>query len=286
MKFERIYRMRIILADEEIVIEPPLTVEFSIERTAMATMNTASFSVYNLSKKNQRKIFKDRFRLGANRKQLIFEAGYDGRLTRIFTGDIFQAYPIREGVDMKTVIECRTGYSDITSVRVDRTFSAGITLHELYDQLIGDFSYLTKGGYGSENVIFNRPVSVEGNAYESLRTYSRDQIFVDEEKVYDVGFDEAIGGEVYVLSPETGLLQTPRREEVFITVETLFEPRPSMNRLVELRSETAPVYNGQYKVIGATHSGIISQAVGGTLTSRFNLMNSNTIGEFNVIEEE
>jgi len=32
------------------------------------------------------------------------------------------------------------------------------------------------------------------------------------------------------------------------------------------------IYNGQYKVIGMVHSGIISEAVGGSCTSRFNLL--------------
>jgi hypothetical protein len=282
-KFGRIYRLRYILADSEIVVELPLTVEFNIERTAMATLNTATFSIYNLSEENQRKIFKDRYRLGFDRKQVIFEAGYEDTLTRIFVGDVFQAYTVREGIDAKTTIVCRTGYSDITTTRIDKSFSAGITLFELYDEIINLFPNLERGAIGGENTTFNRPVSIEGNAYNAIKTYSRNAVFIDNDLVNVVEFGEALDNAVYILSPETGLLNTPTREEIYITAETLFEPRPSMNGIVEIDSSTAPVYNGQYKVIGATHTGVISGAVAGTLTSKFNLISGATQGEFKVI---
>lgn len=283
MKFDRIYRMRVILDDQEIVIELPLSIEINVERVARSTINTATFTIYNLSERNQRLIFKDRYRFGANRKWVTFEGGYGDTLTRIFTGDIFQAYTVREGVDVKTVIECRTGYQDLGTTRIDKTFAAGITLHELIDNLIGEFTYLQKGEIGGENPTFNRPVSISGTVFDALRTYTRNTVFIDEDKVSVADVNEVSTDFATVISPDTGLLDTPLREETFLTVNTLFDPQPSLNGVVELRSETAPIYNGQYRVIGATHTGIISGAVGGSLTSKFNLLNSNTVGEFNVI---
>ena len=74
----------------------------------------------------------------------------------------------------------------------------------------------------------------------------------------------ASAGEVFVISSQTGLLETPRKFDDRIDVKILFEPRMRVGMLVKIQSlET--YYNGLFSVKGVTHAGVISGAVGGQL---------------------
>ena len=47
----------------------------------------------------------------------------------------------------------------------------------------------------------------------------------------------------------------------------IFEPRLEVGQVIELRSQLAPQFNGQYKIFGLKHNGIISDTKGGTATT-------------------
>lgn len=271
-KFGRNYRLTIQMADGsgEIVITPPISIEFSVQRTAMATINNMTLTIYNLAEKTRNRIFQDRYRIG-NYHRIILEAGYGESLSTIYSGSLFEAYSMRSGADVKTNIISRDGFFDIASTQSTKTFAAGTTLRDMLGSLISDFPNITRGTLGGDDVTFNRPVSVDGNTYDILNTYTRNNVFVDQERVNILNPNQVLNTPVIVLNADTGLLETPQREETFLTLTTLFEPRITMGQLVQLESQLTPIYNGQYKVIGASHSGTISESVGGTLTSKFNL---------------
>ena len=51
----------------------------------------------------------------------------------------------------------------------------------------------------------------------------------------------------------------------------IFEPRITVGQLVEIESSTASIFDGQFKVIGIHHAGIISGAVAGEARTTLNL---------------
>jgi len=55
----------------------------------------------------------------------------------------------------------------------------------------------------------------------------------------------------------------PRRQNTYIQVDIIFEPRIQVGQIVEIVSQIDPRFNGQWKVQGIKHSGTISGAVGG-----------------------
>lgn len=272
MKFGRKYRLTIEMNDGggAIVIEPPFTLQFNIVRSTMATLNTADLTIYNLSPATRDRIYQDRFNFSTYRK-VILEAGYD-TLSTVFVGSIFEAYSVRQGTDIITNINSRDGGFDVVGTKTYRTIQAGATNAEVVDSLARDFPNLELAAVGQFDQSFKRPVVLNGNTYDLLKRYTGDNVYIDMQKLYALQQNEVIEGDLPVLNASTGLLETPRREDAFFIVTTLFEPRIIMGQQVRLESLILPQYNGNYKVIGVHHQGIISEAEGGSCTSRFNLL--------------
>lgn len=273
MKFNRTYRLTIrnIERTESITIEPPFTLQFSVVRGIGAVMNTGNFLIYNLSKNTRYKIFADRFVEG-QKGQVILEAGYEGQLSTVFVGDIYEASSLRQGANIITNIVARDGGYDTTNIKTSTTFAAGTSTQEIVKSLIGEMPNLNQGAIAGDNMLFLRPVTVEGNTWQQIQTYSNYKAFVDLGVVNVLGDNEAIKGLVVVIDSATGLLETPRREDAALTVKMLFEPKILMGQVVELKSSINPLYDGQYKVVNVKHSGIISEAVNGQCESEFSLL--------------
>lgn len=280
MKFGRSYRLTVDPNDggDPIVIMMPITVQFSVQRNTQASLNTFNIDIYNLSERLRSRIFQDRFT--QRFRTVTFEAGYD-TLTTLFKGFIFEANSAREGSDIITSIEARDGSWDTVNTMTFQTIGKGQTVGDLLKTLIGNFENLGLGVVGAFNDVLGRPAVLNGNTYDLIRKYSDGNVFVDLGKVYVLKPNEVIEGELPVISAASGLLESPRRDDAFLKVPTLFEPRISMGQIVELDSTVMPIYNGQYKVLGALHQGIISEAVGGRCRSTFDLFTGSQIfGDF------
>lgn len=282
MKFNRKYRLTIELNDggEAIIIEPPLTIDFNVSRGAFSQLNSMSLLIYNLSEKSRRRIFQDRYRLDVHRR-IILEAGYGDSLTTLFIGTIYQAFTTRTGSEIITNITSRDGWFDVSQTRTDKTFAAGITFKELLQEMASDFSDITTGAIGGDDITFQRPVTVEGNTYNSINMLTRNNAFVDLQRLNVLQPSQVTDDPIFNITADTGLLDAPQREESYLTITTLFEPRIQMGQVVNLDSSVERAYNGQYKVIGATHTGMISEAMSGQLISKFNLLfNDQLFGRF------
>lgn len=269
-KFGRSYRLVIDPKDglAPIVITMPITVQFDTNSNIMSSTNVMNIDIYNLGKENRDRIFQDRFTL--REREITLEAGYDS-LSMLFKGNIFQAGSAREGTDIITRIEARTGIFDIGETTIFETLSKGQTLGSVFDYLIGKFPNLEKGAVGTFDDNITRPVVMNGNLYNLLKKYSNNKVFIDNNKVFVLNENEVIEGELPRLDIATGLLGTPMREDGFLSVNTLFEPRVKMKQVIELKSKILPVYDGKYAVIGVQHQGTISEAMSGQLSSTFSL---------------
>ena len=143
-KFNRKYRITIDMGDgEAIVIQPPFTISFSVNRSTSASINNMELSIYNLSKSVRDRIFADRFTKNLYRK-IVFEGGYT-ELSILFSGNIFTANSAREGSDIITKIVARDGGFDIYNSRTSTTLSPGVTKKEAIISLINGFDNITQG---------------------------------------------------------------------------------------------------------------------------------------------
>jgi len=279
-KFGRSYRLVIDPKDggDLIVIQLPLTINFTVQRDTQASLNHLDIDIYNLSETQRNRIFQDRF--VRNDRTITFEAGYDS-LSMIYTGNIFYANSWRKGTEIVTTISALAGLYDISQKMTFQTLASGSSIKEVLEFLVGELTKgsetLGRGAVGDFPEVLQRATVLNGNTYDLIKKYSGGNVFVDNGKVFVLKDSEVIPGELPLLSPETGLLDTPRRDAAYLTVNTLFEPRVTISQMVELQSSVLPVYNGSYKVIGINHQGTISSAVGGPCRSMFKLLTGTTI---------
>lgn len=277
-KFGRSYRIVIDPKDggEPIIVAMPLTVQFWMKRNLMSSMNYLSVDIYNLGPALRDRIFQDRFVV--RDRTITFEGGYDS-LSMMFKGVIFEANSSRDGTNIITRIEARDGNYDVSTTKTFQTIDKGQTLKDVLSYLTGQFPTLERGAIGNYDQVLERPVVLNGNTYELLKRYSDNDVHIDNNKIFILKRNEVIEGEVPAINIDSGLLETPRRDEGFISVTTLFEPRITIDQIIDLNSEIMPIYNGQYKVCGILHQGIISESVNGACRSTFDLWTGNTIFE-------
>jgi hypothetical protein len=284
MKFNRGYRLQIISYNrsgipnpEVLVIEPPFTLEVNIVRNSMATSNNATFKIHNLSERTRALIFQDRFQVNSSFKRISVEAGYNGELYQVFLGTIFEAHSRLAGPDILTEITSRDGFRDLTNTKTSRTFEAGITKNGIFDFIVSQFQFVKKGVFGGQDETFQRPVTVDGNSYDIIKLFSRNKVFVDNEKLSVLIDNEVLAGPVFFVNADSGLLETPQRADAYITITTLFEPQLQIGQTLKLESIIAPIYNGAYKVLGVSHQGVISEAISGSLITKTSLFLPNNL---------
>lgn len=285
VKFGREYRLVIDPADggEPILITLPFTINFDVQRNTLSSLNVMSLEIYNLSAANRARIFQDRFDLSKERK-ISLEVGYT-TLYRIFSGRIYEASSAREGVNIVTRIEARSGIFDVAASQTYQTVQAGQTVGDVLKTLIGQFSGLQLGAVGSFTDKLLRPAVLNGNTYNLLRIYSGNNVFIDNDRVYVLRDAETLAGQIIVLNDATGLLETPRRDDGFLVVTTLLEASVQIAAQVKLESSIQTIYNGQYKVVGLAHQGMISAAKSGVCRSMFQLLAPNKFKQFTQVSQ-
>ena len=282
-KFGRSYRIVIDPKDggEPIIIAMPLTVQFWMKRDTMQSLNYLSVDIYNLGESLRDRIFQDRFVV--RDRTITMEGGYDS-LSLMFKGEIFEANSSRDGTNIITRIEARTGNYDMSTTKTFQTIEKGQTLKDVLEYLTGQFPTLERGAIGKYDEVLQRPVVLNGNTYDLLKKYSSNDVHIDNNNVFILKRNEVIEGEVPAINIDTGIIETPRRDEGFLSITTLFEPRITIDQVVDLESAIMPIYNGQYKCMGILHQGIISEAVNGACRSTFSLVTGNTI--FEIVRED
>lgn len=286
MKFGRNYKITIQVTDATaIIIEMPLTIQFNIHRSVSASLNGMTLQIYNLSEHHRNLIYQDRF--DTRRFKIIVEMGYD-TLSTVFIGDIFQAGSSREGVNIITTIDARDGNFDTNQSVVNVTLAKGTTLRQALEYLAKQFPNLTIGTITNNTPgmqdVFERPIVLEGNVYQLIKLYANmklTQPHVDLGVINILGQNEVlVNNNLSLIDASTGLLNTPVRDQAFLTVTTLLEPRVIMGQVVQVESKIMPQYNGIYKVLGVTHKGVISGAINGSCTSAFQMNGNQLLGGF------
>lgn len=276
MKFGRKYKLTIQTQDGgELIVTQPCTIQFNINRSVAASINTMQLQIYNLGISDRNAIFKDRFSTNVHRK-VILQAGYDD-LSTVFIGDIWESNSSRQGNNVITNIVARDGGFDTYNERVALTLKRGTSVKELLTVLSNKFPNLKQQFIGNFPGTLARGVTVEGNLYQQLRAYSQNQVFIDLGNINILQNNEVFQAVLPIISADTGLLDTPKRDNSYLTVNMLFEPRIVMGQIILLKSLILPQYDGAYKVMSVNHSGIISDAVNGKCVSTFALWNPSQI---------
>lgn len=278
LKSNRDFIMVIQVGENELLeIKSPCTVEFEIVRTNLGESNTANFTVYNLSKTNRGKIFKD-VNTPQVKRAMEFFAGYSEKKTdmlpRCFKGEIKRAISQRTGSDFKTVIEAFDGSTSQNPQVVSETTPAGTSNMELLTKLTSSMSGVDTVTMGTSEGLLNvakRSTAIFGNVIDVVKQLSNDKFYIDSGNAYVLGDNEVVNGEIRLIDANNGIIGTPRRGELYTEIDMIFEPRIKPSQLIELKTITEDRFNGVYKVTGIIHRGTISGAVAGTCITTLTL---------------
>lgn len=285
-KLNRIYRLTIQtnLLSEAIVIQNPLTIKFKVSRSIYAGVNSMDIDIFNLSPKTRDLLFQDTYDPKAY-KSIVLEAGYMGQgLSVIFIGNIFNAYSFRRNNDIITHIHAMDGGLDTQTTTINQTLQSGVSLQDTINTLTQTFPNLKNGTQNLPNYTFNRPVVLDGNTFQLIKKYSNNNVFIDLQEVNIMNTTDVIEGDVPLINDNSGLLGTPERRNTSLSINMIFEPRIVIGQIIEVESQIASQFDGQYKVIGLEHEGIISDAVDGNCTTTLELfVGMQLFGRFNVI---
>lgn len=280
IKFGRNYRITIDPKDggPVIIVTLPFTIKFWVQRNTYSDLNNLTIDIYNLSEANRNRIFQDRYDIGVVQsdgsfvgRQIKFEAGYS-TLYQIYEGTIFQASSARENTEIVTRISALSGNFDVATTQTYQTISGSQTMGQVFEALIGEFPSLEVGAIGDFPITRPRPWVINGNVYEWLKQTSGQGVFIDNNKVFVLKPTEVLAGEIVAINDASGLLETPRRDDGFLSVTTLLEAGINVGQRIAISSSVQKVYNGNYKVAGIQHQGTISEAENGTCRSVFSLI--------------
>ena len=270
MKFQRNYELTIETPlGVSITITPTFSIVFNITRNVHASANSCQISLYNLKKSTRRQIYKDRYSTTEYWK-ITLKAGYGTKLREVFTGNILEASSTKQGVDWITTISSFDGLDAIQNGYVSTTLSKGTTLKEAVKSVVGNMPNLVTGVLGGDlEKDTSRGQVIMGQLPDAMGTLTGGNYFIDNETLNVLTDDEVISGDVLYLDSNS-LLETPKRQDTYLTVPVLFTPEINVGQICEV-SSIEDVYDGQYKVIGFNHSVTISQAIAGTARTELQL---------------
>ena len=274
MKFNRNYELHIELdsaTGETVIIKPPLTVEFGIVRGLNASVNEANISILNLTEKTRRRIYQDRYDLGTYRR-VIFKAGFNDDIPIVFRGNLRQAYSVRIGTEWKTTLNAFDGGYAVINGFTNITLPGETSTEDALERIISKMPNILEPQIGDFGDKFTRGVTISGNTWQAVQTLTgkAGTAFIDNEVPRVLKHNEALTGYIAKIDANTGLLDTPKRQDARVDIRILFEPYVVLGQIINLESRES-MYNGQYKIISINHSGIISGATGGAYSTSLSL---------------
>lgn len=254
----------------------PLTMEFDITRKLYSSANVSSLRVYNLSMNHRNQVRKNAWQVDEYR-QVVLRAGYGLNLPIIFQGNITQAWSVREGDNFITTIEGFDGGYAFANPQTNPVFPSNTPQQAIITTLAGNLPKVAVGAIGAYSGSTGLGASYSEPTSQVLAQLTGNGFFVDNEVANCLNTNEVIAGDVLLISPQSGLLNTPVLEQNFLYFDILFEPKLYIGQQVILQSTTDFLYNGPAKVVSIHHRGTISAAVCGDAVSSVGLDISSSI---------
>ena len=246
-------------------IELPFTSEIGIRREIQNSPAEADVTILNLNMNTRENLYFDRYNFAGYRTFEIY-LGYGGQLSLCFKGNIMECYSVRKGVNFETHINAWDGGAFFVSGWNSRSYNnsdPSKQIEALQGEVADSKVLVGKVSDRLDNDIDQiiRPTAYYDKTYDNIKNIAGDNYdtFVENEKLYVMRKDEARDGAVTLISAETGLIETPRKQEYTLEVTMMLEPRLQVGQMAELQSITAPRFNGTYKIIGVDHNATISE---------------------------
>ena len=269
MKFGRNYIFDVQASDGSMIsVTYPMTLEFAVRKDINPSANTGTFRLYNLDQLTRNRIYKDPIITTDNDMKLLqVRAGYGGNMPFIFYGEVKEAGSYRqEGTtNFITQVDGYDGASSRVQSTSNWTMQGPCSKNDVVNRLLSD---LEKTGVHIGKVSdipgdCPRGYVASGYTWDILAKETDNHCFIDNNVANVLDDVTTIDGSEFVISSETGLLGVPKKTDMYLTCEILFEPSLYLGQKVTVNSRSFQLYNGTYKIVELDHMGVISGAVGG-----------------------
>lgn len=241
--------------------EHELKISFDVSKGNESSANSASITFYNLAEGTRNSI-------GKELDELILEAGYTpptggDNVGVIFKGQIRDVEHRRDGPDILTTVSCGDGDKALRRATISKTFPKGSKVEDVVEEL---YKELEKEGvqrgqwkFPDNMPPYKRPYSTCGGCSRELDTIGRSRGFywnIQNGAMEITPGDGFIGG-VILITPNTGLIDTPTITDNGVKFSCLLNPEIRPNRRVQIESQTLEMNaeGGMYRVSQATYSG-------------------------------
>ena len=252
MRFNRDYELTIAISDTQaIIIKPPLNIVFDCLKTTKSSLNKLDLRLFNLNESRRLELTKEK---GSKRRiPIVLKVGYEGRLEVIFKGDINVSSTERNGTDFITNIECFDGGHDYLNAFTSRTVKGKDAAIEA---ILRDMTSTTKGKITQLKELL-RPKVLVGSSSKLIEEMLEpdEEFFIDNEQLFIMKENEVNGSYAPLISAQTGLINTPEREDDIIYFNSMMNPTIALGGFCNVDSKTAPNLNGVYKVQAINYSG-------------------------------
>ena len=267
-RFIRNYKLIIKLKGKEVVINPPVRINFTCTKSIAGALNAMSIKIYNINESNRLALVKDAEE-GSYIPVSLF-IGYDERYKLAYKGSVFKGNNARAGVDIITTLDCLDGGFDYINSFTSATVKG---VNEAVGQILRDLKTTTKGKITSQQEII-RPRVLVGNTVKLLNDIvgEDENWYIEDEQLYILKKDEVTSNFRPLIKSSTGLIETPSREAKKVSFKILIDPAVKIGRIIQLESIVQPHLNGIYKIEtidlkGDTYGSEWSQTCYGFLTN-------------------
>lgn len=270
-RFQRTYYITIRTPELiELIIEPPLTAKFNIQRNTYSSANKTKLTINNLSESTRNQIGKDRYTF-SNAWAMTIRAGYGNDQSELFQGNIQEAYSSKNRDTWSTNIEAFSGLISVRNGHVSTTIAANTDPADTVRLLSKSLPDLTLGAVGKIDVpVTSRAEVLEGPVLPLIEEVSGIKPFADNGILHLLNEYDVVSGTTYELT-SNDFLETPRLREAILDVKTIFQPKMQVGYKCSVTSQERRL-NGLYKVVGITHDVEVSGANSGTAITNLQLL--------------
>lgn len=194
-------------------------IEFSVLKTIGQEQNRIDCTIYGLSEERRQEI--------VNGGEVIqIEAGYAEGTEVLAIGDITRAVVENNPPEIRTVIEAGDGARALRNRKVHLSFEAGASVQRVLDRIAQELALGRKATGVVVSGSYREGVSFSGKAKDALDAVTRKAGVtwsIQDGDLQILPREEAAQGRGVLLSPQTGLIESPRQ----LDDETMGESRRS-----------------------------------------------------------
>lgn len=256
----------------------PLTADFAIGRSVSDFLNTAEVTIYGLDETKRNKLKKDVIMDSRKYIKMVINAGYGEASTTIYLGAVRECYSVRQGgeTEWKTVIDSVDSTVDLYSSEVRKTFAKDTDQMTVVTGISSELTELKLGKVSPYVDIpkNKRAVTYDGKVLDVLRDLKEGSVVIDNGLVNILDMNRDILGSLgtLIVKCDTGLLGTPRRRNLYLSCDVIFEPQASLCQYCMLESSFDESLNKGYKIMGVAHNGTISGSKDSAFTTTLDLL--------------